>query len=87
MDDIIEKYHRKWVLIQVTAYDSSGWPIEGVVQASSRSRKRATEILNEKLHSGELLKPDYLFEAIRHGKTLADWREILARPGIENVDA
>ena len=87
MDDIVARHAGKWVLIQVTQYEEGGWPAQGRVLACSPSRKKLSAIVLRELKKGTLSRPYYWFHAVPLGKTLAEWRQTLERPGIETVDA
>ena len=87
MEAIVSENAGKWVLIHVTEYDENGWPSQGSVIKCAASRKKLTNLLLEKAKSKDLKIPYYLFKAIPRGRTVGEWRNILAKPGIENVDA
>ncbi len=84
--EVIARHHGKWVLLHITAEDR-GWPSEGVVLAVSSSRKRISNFVQQRFKDGTLPSPNCIFQAIRHIKTVGEWREMLSRPGLEHVDA
>lgn len=86
VDEILERYPGKWIFMHVQESES-GWPTRGVVLAHSASQKRIHELVRDRITAGTIPHPYYVFKAIRFGRTVGDLDKILAKPGIEKVDA
>jgi len=86
VDEIIQRYPGKWIFMHVQECES-GWPTRGVVLAHSASQKRIHELVRDRIRDGTIPHPYCVFKAIRFGRTVGDLDKILAKPGIEKVDA
>ncbi len=77
---IVQQHTGKWVLLQVTEYDSSGWPTHGRIVQIAASRKKITDLLLQKILNGTMAKPYTILHAIPYIRTVGEWRARLNDP-------
>lgn len=83
---IVQQHTGKWVLLQVTQYDTSGWPTHGRILKVSSYRKKITDTLLQKTLDGTMVEPYTILHAIPHIRTVGEWRARLNDPMLETVD-